>query len=104
MVNGRPLVQQQGFELHLLHTAESVKYHSQKQVHDEIELNGQVNNEKHTGPAIPGVCRHHYIRKVCCCQKHKQADNTVLQSVEIRVCCICGEQAKPQEGEDDHEE
>lgn len=33
------------------------------QVHDEIELYGEVNNEENTGPAVLGVCWHHHIRE-----------------------------------------
>lgn len=33
------------------------------QVHDEVELYGEVNNKEDTGPAILGVCGHHHIRK-----------------------------------------
>lgn len=35
----------------------------QYQIHDEIELYGEVNNEEHTGPAVLGVCWHHHIRE-----------------------------------------
>lgn len=33
------------------------------QVHDEVELYGEVNNEENTGPTVLGVCWHHHIRK-----------------------------------------
>lgn len=38
----------------------STKQHSSQkpkkyQIHDEIELYGEVNNEEHTGPAVLGV-------------------------------------------------
>lgn len=33
------------------------------QIHDEVELYGEVNNEEHTGPAVLGVCWHHHIRE-----------------------------------------
>lgn len=36
---------------------------SQYQIHDEIELYGEVNDEEHTGPAVLGVCWHHHIRE-----------------------------------------
>lgn len=33
------------------------------QVHDEVELYGEVNNEENTGPAVLGIRRHHHIRE-----------------------------------------
>ena len=33
------------------------------QVHDEVELYGEVNDEEDTAPAVPGVGRHHHVRK-----------------------------------------
>lgn len=33
------------------------------QVHDEVELYGEVDNEEHTRPAVLGVGRHHHIRE-----------------------------------------
>lgn len=64
VLDGRALVQQQGLELPLLNVIESVKHNSQKQVHDEVELNGEIHNEEDTGPGIPGIGRHHHIREI----------------------------------------
>jgi len=33
------------------------------QVHDEVQLNGEIHYEEDTGPGVPGVRWHHHIRE-----------------------------------------
>lgn len=31
------------------------------QVHDEVQLDGEVHDEEDAGPGVPGVGRHHHV-------------------------------------------
>lgn len=31
------------------------------QVHDEVQLDGEVHDKEDTGPGVPGVGRHHHV-------------------------------------------
>ena len=33
------------------------------QVHDEVQLNGEIHYEEDTGPGVPGIRWHHHIRE-----------------------------------------
>lgn len=48
------------------------------QVHDEIQLYGEVNDKENTRPAVLGVCWHHHIREAA--EDGKKGDNPVMWS------------------------
>lgn len=53
------------------------------QVHDEVELYGEVNNEENTGPAVLGVRWHHHIRET---KRKREASNTYTSYKNCGVC------------------
>lgn len=57
---GKPLL---GNELWSQAERIQVLHHGTHQVHDEVELNGEIHYEEDTGPGVPGVRWHHHIRE-----------------------------------------
>lgn len=42
------------------------------QVHDEVQLDGEVHDEEDAGPGVPGVGGHHHIWEAVFAERHPQ--------------------------------
>lgn len=62
MLGRLPLVQEQLPELVLLDPGERVVHDRQHEVHEEVEVDAKVGDEKDRGPATVIVRLHHYVR------------------------------------------
>lgn len=43
------------------------------QVHDEVQLDGEVDDEEDTGPGVPGVGGHHHVWETRCAEHYHRA-------------------------------
>lgn len=64
------------------------------QVHDEVQLNGEIHYEEDTGPGVPGIRWHHHVRETA-----SEKDTSLgtkyltlhfpLQRQEAQDTCVC---------------
>lgn len=52
-----------------LHGLEDTATH---QVHDEVQLDGEVHDEEDTGPGVPGVGGHHHVWETALAEDYPQ--------------------------------